>query len=141
MTVHVLLDRLHVERGTAERVTGREAYLLRKPAASIAELDEVARQMRIAQPDIRQLSVFIEQPTGGGVRRERLTRQVLVRGKQEVDLAGLVVARGGRVVRRVDGRSDTLLVETASPALLAAFGLAEALQASGGVVAAIPLRE
>jgi hypothetical protein len=141
VTVQVLLDRLHVERGTSERVTAREAYLLRKPASSVAELEEVARQMRAAQPDIRQLSVFIDEPTTSGVRRERLTRQVLVRGRPSVDLAALVEARNARVVRQVDGRSDTLLTEATSRDLLAAFTLADALQSSGSVIAAIPLSE
>lgn len=139
--VRVLLDRLHVERGTPERVSAREAYLLRTPVSSVAELEEVARQMRAAQPDIRGLSAFIDEPSGTGVRRVRLTRQVLVRGKPGVELAGVVVNRGARVVRLIDGRTDTLIAESSSGELLAAFTLAEAIQASGGVVAAIPLSE
>jgi hypothetical protein len=52
-----------------------------------------------------------------------------------------VEARSARVVRQVDGRSDTLLAEASTPDLLAAFDLADALQSSGGVIAAIPLSE
>lgn len=141
VSVRVLLDRLHVERGTAEGVTAHEAYLLRIPVASVADLEAVARQMRAAQPDIRDLSAFIDESTASGVRRGRLTRQVLVRGQPGVDLVGVVQARGARVMRQVGGRSDTLITETASTDLLAAFALADALRTSGGVIAAIPLSE
>jgi hypothetical protein len=141
VTVRVLLDRLQVERGTSERITAREVYVLRKPVSSTAELEEVARQMRAAQPDIRVLSAFIEEAMPTGPRRGRLTRQVVVRVAAGVDPAEIIAGRGARIVWQVGGRTDTVVIEAFSPDLLAAFALAEALRSATGVVVAIPLSE
>jgi hypothetical protein len=141
ITVTVLLDRLFVERGTAGAITGREVYLLRTPVVSVAALEDVARQMRAAQPDIRNLSAFIEESRPSGIRRERLTRQVAVRGGQGVDLSTLVIQQGARVVRTFDDSPDIVIAESPASDLLAAFSLAERLRTSAGVVAAIPVGE
>ena len=142
VNVTVLLDRLFVERGSAPgAITGREVYLLRKPVSSVAALEDVARQMRAAQPDIRNLSAFIEESGSAGVRQQRLTRQVAVRRAQGVEVAALVVQQGARVVRTFDDTPDIVIAESAAPELLAAFVLAERLRTSAGVLAAIPLGE
>lgn len=142
ITVTVLLDRLFVERGTAQgAITGREVYLLRMPVVSVAALEDVARQMRAAQPDIRNLSAFIEEPGPAGIRRQRLTRQVAVRGAEGVAVAARVVQQGARVVRTFDDTPDIVIAESAAPELLAAFTLAERLRTSAGVLAALPLGE
>jgi hypothetical protein len=142
ITATVLLDRLLLERGTAPGVTtARELYLLRKPVSSVAALEDVARQMRAAQPDISNLSAFIEESRPAGVRQQRLTRQVAVRGAPGVDVAALVMHQGARVVRTFDDTPDIVIAESTAPELLAAFVLAERLRTSAGVVAAIPLSE
>ena len=142
ITVTVLLDRLFVERGVAQgAITGREVYLLRTPVISVAALEDVARQMRAAQPDIRNLSAFIEESRPAGVRQQRLTRQVAVRGAQGVEVAALVVQQGARVVRAFDDTPDIVIAESAASELLAAYVLAERLRTSVGVLAAIPLGE
>lgn len=141
VTVQVLLDRLHVERGTAAAVSGREVYLLRTPVASLAALEDVARQMRSAQADIRALSAFIEESGPSGVRRERLTHQVAVRLAPGVEVSSLVARHGARVVDTFDDGSGIVIVEALSPDLLAAFTVAERLRTAPGVLAAIPLSE
>ncbi len=142
VNVTVLLDRLFVERGTAPgAITGREVYVLRKPVVSVAALEDVARQMRAAQGDIRNLSAFIEERSPAGVRQQRLTRQVAVRGAQGVEVAALVVQQGACVVRTFDDTPDIVIAESTAPELLAAFVLAERLSTSAGVLAAIPLGE
>jgi len=141
VTVTVLLDRLFVERGTLEAITGREVYLLRTPVVSVAALEDVARQMRAAQPDIRYLSAFIEEHGPSGVRRERLTRHVAIRGAQGVDVSTLVIRQGARVVRTFDDSPDIVIAESQASDLLAAFTLAERLRSSAGVLAAIPVSE
>lgn len=141
ITVTVLLDRLFVERGTAGAITGREVYLLRTPVVSVAALEDVARQMRAAQPDIRNLSAFIEENRPSGLRRERLTRQVAVRGAQGGDLATVIIQQGARVVRTFDDSPDIVIAESSASELLAAFILAERLRTSAGVLAAIPVGE
>jgi hypothetical protein len=137
----VLLDRLFVERGTAGSITGREVYLLRTPVVSVAALEDVARQMRAAQPDIRSLSAFIEENGPAGIRRQRLTRQVAVRGAQGVKVSALVVQQGARVVKAFDDTPDIVIAESAATDLFAAFTLAERLRTATGVLAAIPLGE
>jgi len=141
ITVTVLLDRLFVERGTAGAITGREVYLLRTPVVSVAALEDVARQMRAAQPDIRNLSAFIEENRPSGIRPERLTRQVAVRGAQGVDLSTVIIQQGARVVRTFDDSPDIVIAESPASELLAAFTLAERLRTSVGVLAAIPVGE
>lgn len=142
ISVNVLLDRLHVERGTPQGVvTGREVYLLRTPVASVAALEDVARQMRAAQPDIRMLSAFIEEARPDGIRRERLTRQVAVRVGPGIDGSTLVVQHGARVIEVFADGSGIVIAEAAGSELLAAFLLAERLRTARGVVAAIPLSE
>ena len=139
--VTVLLDRLFVERGTAEAITVREVYLLRIPVVSVAALEDVARQMRAAQPDIRNLSAFIEEKRPSGIRRQRLTRQVAVRGSPGIDLPLMIIGHCARVVRTFDDSPDIIIAESPASDLLAAFTLAERLRASAGVEAAIPLGE
>lgn len=140
--VTVLLDRLFVARGAAQgELATREVYLLRKPVSSVAALEDVARQMRAAQPDIRTLSAFIEEAGPAGARRQRLTRQVAVRGAQGVEVAALVLQQGARVVRTFDDTPDIVIAESDAPDLLAAFTLAERLRTTAGVAAAIPLGE
>lgn len=142
ITVMVLLDRLFVERGTPQGViTGREVYLLRTPVVSVAALEDVARQMRAAQPDIRSLSAFIEESGPTGTRRQRLTRQVAVRSAEGSAVAALVAQHGARIVRSFDDTPDIVIAESAAPELLAAFTLAERLRTSAGVLAALPLGE
>ena len=142
VTVNVLLDRLQVERGTPQgAITGREVYLLRMPVASVAALEDVARQMRAAQPDIRTLSAFIEETGPAGVRRERLTRQVAVRVEPGIDGSTLVAGHGARVVEVFADDTGIVIAESTAPDLLAAFLLADRLRSARGVVAAIPLAE
>lgn len=140
VTVNVLLDRLQVERGTPQgTITGREVYLLRTPVTSVAALEDVARQMRAAQPDIRSLSAFIEEVGPAGPKRERLTRQVAMRLEPGTDAQTLVTRQGARVVEILaDG---IVIAESPAPDLLAAFHLADRLRRSPGVAVAIPLAE
>ena len=140
--VSVCLDRLYIERGSPHgEITGREVYLLRIPVVSVAALEDVARQLRIAQPNIRDVSVFILETNHTEVKRERLTRRVVVRGAEGVDLTVLMARHDARLVELLDFSPNTGIAMTNKVTLLAGLDLAQQLQALKDVVAAFPLTE
>jgi hypothetical protein len=140
--VSVCLDRLYIERGSPQgEVIGREVYLLRIPVASVAALEDVARQLRLAQPNIRDVSVFIREVNPAETKLERLTRQVVVRGAEGVDLTVLLARHDARLVELVDFSPNTGIAVTNKVTLLAGLDLAQQLQALKEVVVAFPLTE
>lgn len=146
--VTVALDRLELERGAAgpeqqgqEQQGKVEVYLLRKPVASVAELNEVTRQMKEAQNDIQRFSAYGSVGEGYQTQPQRLTKQLVVRGSPGQDLDALATKCGARVVERVDYSPDTAICIATGTSLLAAFDAADALRQQPGVLLAMPLIE
>jgi hypothetical protein len=140
--VRVCLDRLYIERGSQQGdITGREVYLLRIPVVSVAALEDVARQLRLAQPNIRDVSVFIRDVNPAEAKLERLTRQVVVRGAEGVDLAELMARFDARLVEMVDFSPNTGIAVTNKATVLAGLNLAQQLYALKEVRVAFPLTE
>jgi hypothetical protein len=140
--VVVALDRLHLERVAADGARATEVYLLRQPVASVAALEDVARQVAAAQPDVRSISAYVRaagEPRA--VQPVRVTRQFAVRGSAGQDLEALAARHGARVLERVDYSPDTAICEATGPGLLAAIDAANALRQEPGVVFAMPLIE
>jgi hypothetical protein len=140
--VRVSLDRLYIERGSPQgEVTGREVYLLRIPVVSVAALEDVARQLRLAQSNIRDVSVFICDVHSAEKKLERLTRQVVVRGAEGVDLSALLARYDARLVELVDFSPNTGIAVTNKATVLAGLTLAQQLHALKDVMVAFPLTE
>lgn len=138
----VALDRLHVERsGASEDQRSIEVYLLRKPAASAAALDDVARQMLAAQKDIRSISAYVLSGDAFGAQPMRLTNQFALRGSAGQDLVVLAANHGGKIIENVDYSPDTAIGVATGTSLFAALVVAEALRQQPGVVLAMPLIE
>lgn len=138
----VALDRLHLERSASASGPARvEVYMLRRPVASVADLEAVARQIQDAQADIRQVTVYVRSLEAPASEPQRLTRQVAVRGGPGQDLPALAAQHGMRMVERVDYSPDTMIAEATAPSVLAALESAESLRKVPGVVFAIPLIE
>ena len=146
--VTVALDRLELERGAAgpeqqgqEQQGKVEVYLLRKPVASVAELNEVTRQMKEAQNDIQRFRAYGSVGEGYQTQPQRLTKQLVLRGSPGQDLDALATKCGARVVERVDYSPDTAICIATGTSLLAAFDAADALRQQPGVLLAMPLIE
>ena len=140
--VTVALDRLELERvGAGTEQQKVEVYLLRKPVGSVAELNEVARQMKEAQKDIQRFSAYGSVGEGYQTQPQRLTKQVVVRGSPGQDLDALATKCGARVIERVDYSPDTAICIATGTSLLAAFDAADALRQQPGVLLAMPLIE
>jgi hypothetical protein len=142
INVRVALDRLEVERaGAGTEQQKVEVYLLRKPVASVAELNEVTRQMKEAQKDIQRFSAYGSVGEDFQSQPQRITNQVVVRGSAGQDLETLAIRCGARVVERVDYSPDTAICVATGSSLLAAFDAADALRQQPGVLLAMPLME
>lgn len=142
ITVRVALDRLELERvGAGTEQQKMEVYLLRKPVASVAELNEVTRQMKEAQKDIQRFSAYGTVGEDFQSQPQRITNQVVVRGSAGQDLETLAIRCGARVVERVDYSPDTAICVATGSSLLAAFDAADALRQQPGVLLAMPLIE
>jgi hypothetical protein len=95
INVRVALDRLELERvGAGTEQQKVEVYLLRKPVASVAELNEVTRQMKEAQKDIQRFSAYGTVGEDFQSQPQRITNQVVVRGSAGQDLEALAITRG-----------------------------------------------
>ncbi|HEX3134357.1 MAG TPA: hypothetical protein VHX44_12335, partial [Planctomycetota bacterium] len=90
--VRVLLDRLLVERKAGPQHEGgtREVYLMRTPVVSVAALEDVARQMMAAQPDIRALSAYVRPIDTPNAEPRRLTRQIMISVTEAIDPINLL---------------------------------------------------
>lgn len=140
--VTIALDRLELERvGAGTEQQKVEVYLLRKPVGSVAELNEVARQMKDAQKDIQRFSAYGSVGEEYQTQPQRLTKQVVVRGSPGQDLDALATKCGARVIERVDYSPDTAICIATGTSLLAAFDAADALRQQPGVLLAMPLIE
>lgn len=142
INVRVALDRLELERvGSGTEQQKIEVYLLRKPVASVAELNEVTRQMKEAQKDIQRFSAYGTVGEDYQSQPQRITNQVVVRGSAGQNLEALAIKCGARVVERVDYSPDTAICVATGSSLLAAFDTADALRQQPGVLLAMPLIE
>jgi hypothetical protein len=140
--LRVVLDRLQLERvGTDGRIVAREAYLLRTPVRSVAELDAVATQVAAAQRDIAAVSAYVADVENPGEQPLRLTHQVAVKGGVISDIESVLARHGARVVDHPSYDPDLLICAAERGGVLAAFVLADALRQQVGVVLAIPLIE
>jgi hypothetical protein len=142
INVRVALDRLELERvGAGTEQQKMEVYLLRKPVASVAELNEVTRQMKESQKDIQRFSAYGTVGEDYQSQPQRITNQVVVRGSAGQNLEALAIKCGARVVERVDYSPDTAICVATGSSLLAAFDAADALHQQPGVLLAMPLME
>jgi len=140
--VRVVLDRLQFERmGADGLITAREAYLLRTPVRSVAELDEVATQVAAAQPDIATVSAYVVSADNPGAQPLRLTHQVAVKGGVAADIQALLTRHGARVIDRPSYDPALLICSADRGGLLAALALADVLRQHAGVEFAMPLIE
>jgi hypothetical protein len=140
--VRVMLDRLQLERvGNDGQVTAREAYVLRSPVRSLAELDAVAAQMTAAQHDLRAISAYVVSGENPGAQPMRVTHQVAVKSGNLIQVEAYLIQHGGRIVDRPAYDPSLLICETEAGGLLASFTLADGLRQLPDVTLAMPLIE
>ncbi len=142
VSVVVALDRLQLERvGPNGVVTAREVYLLRRPVNSVAALEDVARQVSAAQPDIGTISAYLLMSDTPSAQPSRLTHQVVLRVNEGQDLDAMSAKYRLRVINRVDYSPNTAICQVADPRPLAALDVANAARQDAGVIFATPLIE
>lgn len=141
VAVRVMLDRLQVLRAAGATQANTEIVMFRTPVASVAQLEDIARQMREAQPDISGIHAYVRPLDEPQAQPQRLTRRFTLRTAAGTDPAPLVRGVHGRVVEVVAYSPDTVICEAESPALIAALDAAAALAQAPGVLFATPLIE
>ena len=132
-------QQISVERriaGTEQVMT--EVIIIRQGASSAAELDEVARQMRGAQSDIKQIYGYVMI----GDQTEKLTRrlrpQIIVHTKPNENIHGLCARHKARLIEPLSYSPNSYLVEPMDVGLFTAMTVAEHLQQDPAVIYAAP---
>jgi hypothetical protein len=141
LTVRVALDRLLLERSLPGQAAQSEVYLVRTPLASVAQLEDLGRQLRAAQPDLSGISAYVQPLDAPNTPPARLLRRFSLRTTPGADAAAIAARAGARVVDTVPGVPDAVVCEPSSPDLLAGLTAAAAVTGTAGVVAATPLIE
>jgi hypothetical protein len=132
-TVHPQLDRILVKRKSGSDIQ-TEIIILRQRVSSVAELDSVAQQMKMAQADIVELGGYVrlsDQP-------QRLTNVIAIKLAADRELKPLLDSYQLRLKERPSYSSDIVICEAVGTSLFASLIAAAALQQEVGVIYAMP---
>ncbi len=140
-TVFIQLNQLYVERrgnASATDLGNANVIMLRQGASSVAALEDVARQMQQAQPDIMTINGYIRPADGQSSSAQRLTNKFVLRLLAGINPEPLLTKHQARLVEKLTYSADTYLCEATSPKLFAVLNIVAALQQETGVVFVTP---
>jgi len=145
---HVLiqLNQLAVERRMnttndselAKPTASTNTIMLRQGAASVAALEDVARQMQQAQPDIIAISGYVKFADDHQAPAQRLRNTFALRLQAGLNPGPLLAKHQARQLETVSYNADTYLCEATSTTLFAVLDVVTALQQENGVVFVTP---
>lgn len=141
-TLHVQLNQLHVERQTTDSTQPTtEIIMLRHGVGSYEALADVAQQMRDAQANIINISIFVSDSQEPHGQPERVTNKLAVQIQPDVQFDVICSLHNMRVIEKLTYAKNTYLCEVQKTSMIASLIAAEKIQAEPGVIFAMPLQE
>jgi hypothetical protein len=146
-SVIIQLNQLFVERRMNKSdtsqppepsATSTDIIMLRQGAVSVAALEDVAREMRQAQPDIIIINGYVRSADNQQAPAQRLTNKFALRLQAGINPEPLLAKHQARIIEKVSYSADTYLCEETSANLFAVLEVVTALQQESGVIFVTP---